>query len=837
MIKFFKLFAAFLVAAVLQAANACAVERTLVLGSFETGLDGFDDTMQIDTKEFKVGQASGRLVNTNQDWVGSVRDQLNLEYDFREIRLWYKAAAKGNLCVRLLDARGQYYLHRVELPGDRDWHQFVFTKLNDGESWGGPKDGQWHAPAQEIALILEGHGAVWVDDLTAVLETGRTVPEFTVVPRVPGNVFVAGEKVEIVIDTRAAKLEFQVQDFWGKTVASGAAVPDAEHRAVLKPIVQARGQFAAKITSWEDGKPTVREVDFAVIEPVELAKLRDSPFGVMTHFSQGWKTGIIPLIARVGFSFVRDEMPWNEVERTTGEFSFDRFVPYMDELTRNGIRPLMLMTYDNPLYDGGNTPYTPAGRAAYGRYGQEIIKRFGDRLLGIEIWNEYNGSWCKGPAAEDRPRSQAELCRVVYPMLKQARPDITVLGGAAVLLPLPYFAGVFKNGGLKGMDAVVIHPYRSRPEGLDGEIGELRDLMKQHLQGQEKPIWATEYGSFSPDPKVSARYYVRISTLMLSQGVKRMIWYLMQDHREFANMGIVHGPRDPRGPYSPAPVLGAAAVVVRLLSDARYVEREATRHYSRAFVFKFLKGNEQLRVCWATYPARIRLQADGPVSRIDLMGNPQPVALENGSAVLDLDDTPFYLRGSIKTLTEVETGTSVVADMCDDFSRVQGATGWYYGYFDGTGGGKGNGIEPSGPYTDDDFKPFTLEVTPWGDRWHGSQEYLSASRGEMHPQVKDKCAVWAVERWKGSVSGPVTIEGTVDRSREGDGVTFIILVDGRRVYERHVGGPRDETRVSFSVKTEIGSGALVDFAVTPGPANNIANDSTTVDARVIVGNQ
>ena len=146
-----------------------AGDLTLMLGDFENGSDGFDDTIQRDTNEFKLGHASGRLVNKDQEWVGSSRGLPDLERDFREVRVWYKAAAKGNLCVRLLDAQGQYYLHRVELPNDSEWHEYVFSQLNEGESWGGPKDGQWHGPAQEIALILEGHGTVWVDGLQAEL--------------------------------------------------------------------------------------------------------------------------------------------------------------------------------------------------------------------------------------------------------------------------------------------------------------------------------------------------------------------------------------------------------------------------------------------------------------------------------------------------------------------------------------------------------------------------------------------------------------------------------------------------------------------------------------------
>lgn len=823
----------FVLVASLLSACASGADLTLALGDFEEGLDGYTGSAEQDSARAQTGCGSLRIRLGETGFAEASRDLEELHHDFAELSFWARAEGSTGIGVRLVDSAGHNYLQRFPLPPDGEWHCIRIRRFNQGESWGGPEGQAWVAPARSVVFVLESEGSVWIDGVTAQLRAERLVPDFAVSPRVPGNVFTDQEPLEIVLDTRAERLAYRVHDFWGRTVAEGSAVPDGAHRAVLKPALRARGHFEMAVTARRGGQAQTHEVHFAVIEPVELAKLRDAPFGVMTHFAQGWSPAVVPLAARIGFPFVRDEMPWEEVERSPGVYDFARFEPYVDALTRSGIRPLLLMTYENPLYDGGNTPFSPAGRAAFGRYGQEMLRRFGDRMAAIEIWNEYNGSWCKGPAAQDRPASHAELCQAVYPLLKQVRPDVPVLGGAAVLLPLPYFEGVFKHGGLKGMDAAVIHPYRGRPEGLDAEIGELRDLMRRYAHGQEKPIWATEYGSFSPDPKVSARFYVRLSTLMLSQGVERMVWYLLQDHREFAGMGLVHDGRDARGPYSPAPALGAAAAAIRLLHDARFERRETLRRYSRAFVFAFSKRGEPLRVCWATSPTRLRFKAAGGLTRIDLMGNAQPVPLADGRGELEVDDTPFYLRGALSELSEVETGASVVADLCDDFSRVQGAAGWQYGYFDGTGGGRGNGAEPSGPYTDDDFKPFSLAVTPWGDRWRGPLDFLGASRGEFHPQAKDGRAVWAVARWTSTVSGPVTLEGRAERDREGDGSGLVILVDGNPVFARHAGGPSAPTRIDFSIKAEVKAGSLVDVAVTPGAGTDIANDATSVDARVI----
>ena len=45
-------------AVVMLGANALAGDLTLMLGDFENGSDGFDDTIQRDTSEFKLGHAS-----------------------------------------------------------------------------------------------------------------------------------------------------------------------------------------------------------------------------------------------------------------------------------------------------------------------------------------------------------------------------------------------------------------------------------------------------------------------------------------------------------------------------------------------------------------------------------------------------------------------------------------------------------------------------------------------------------------------------------------------------------------------------------------------------------
>jgi len=51
--------------------------------------------------------------------------------------------------------------------------------------------------------------------------------------------------------------------------------------------------------------------------------------------------------------------------------------------------------------------------------------------------------------------------------VKALRPEVRVLGGAAVPVPLPWFEDLFAAGALGAMDAVAVHPYRSTPEGVE----------------------------------------------------------------------------------------------------------------------------------------------------------------------------------------------------------------------------------------------------------------------------------------------------------------------------------------------------------------------------------
>jgi hypothetical protein len=640
-----------------------------------------------------------------------------------------------------------------------------------------------------------------------------------------GNVFLTTDDAAIPVPAAGTTVPYKIRDLWDRVVAEGEA-PAADGQAVIRPPAGKVGHFRLEV----DGRPRTA---FAVITPVDVTKMPDSPFGVMCHFAQGWDVDILPLVAKAGIGAFRDEHYWNHVETQRGAYAFSPASNrYMEEAKKLGLDPLIPMTFGNKLYDHAEGPSTPQGYEGYARYGEAILKQYGKQVRWLEVWNEYNGSWCPPAARNDRPKYYAEMIRHVYQYLKPKYPDVKILGGACVMIPLPYLEGLFKNGGLDFMDAVVIHPYRDVPEGVDVEVRELRELIRKYNKGAEKPVWATEVGSMEGDGRARASYLVRIYVLLLSEKVEKVFQYLMRNYANFPDMGLVEGPEHPFGRYAVKPPYVAYANLIRQLYGAAHARREAARKYTRAYVHLFRKGGEEIRVCWAAPAAKIELEARAPLTVVDLMGGTTAVAPAAGKIVLDLNTDAVYVKGAVESVKEIDAGPEVLADSVDDFSLEQGRDNWSYGYYKGDGQGQGDGAEPSGPYTDDDFKPMEPTHDEWAYKWKGpGEQWFQLTRGGGHPGAQGPRGAWPVLRWTSPVAGKVRIALTAGRGKQGDGIEVKVLVDGREVFSKPVGGSQP-VRLEGEVAADVRKGTRVDVAVTPGPRKDTAYDAYSLRARI-----
>jgi hypothetical protein len=100
--------------------------------------------------------------------------------------------------------------------------------------------------------------------------------------------------------------------------------------------------------------------------------------GVNIHFTDP-RPGELEMLARAGFHWVRMDFAWAATEKTSGAYDFSAYDRLLTRLDEFHIRALLILDYENQLYDNGLPSHTPAGRAAFARWagGRRRISRGG----------------------------------------------------------------------------------------------------------------------------------------------------------------------------------------------------------------------------------------------------------------------------------------------------------------------------------------------------------------------------------------------------------------------------------------------------------------------------
>lgn len=309
-----------------------------------------------------------------------------------------------------------------------------------------------------------------------------------------GNIFLTGEPVRIGL---ASNGTWQLRNLAGEVVQGGRH----QGPGVLRLNFPAgeRGYYQLRFTDAATGRRA--STTLAVLEPFDLSAVSDSPFGVCTHFGQLQGSDMdldarpkespaaVPLLSRGGFKTHRDELTWKRTEPVRGACIFPHaHGRYMTACASHDVGSLIILNYNNRHYDGGNTPHTDDGLNGFANYARQIVRRYGAQLRAVEVWNEFNGTFSKGPAAK-RPESYFRLLERTYRAVKAERPCLTVVAPAAVTLPFGWLERLFSLGALEFLDAVSVHPYiyprqpDTRKHSLDALLLRLQALIKKYNGG------------------------------------------------------------------------------------------------------------------------------------------------------------------------------------------------------------------------------------------------------------------------------------------------------------------------------------------------------------------
>jgi len=211
---------------------------------------------------------------------------------------------------------------------------------------------------------------------------------------------------------------------------------------------------------------------------------------------------------------VRTEVPWSALEPRGPNQIEPRALAFADRLvsdaTAAGIRvivfvdstpcwassaPAALLRKCVPGHSSTANAWPPGNPADYAAFVAYLAQRYGTQLAAIEIWNEpdqANQLYFAGPNKAVR---YAAILRAAYPAIKQANPNVTVLGGSLVGANGAFLRALYAAG-IKGYyDGLAVHFYSLT-------LASLRSFREVQLaNGDTKQLWLDEFGWSSCWPR------------------------------------------------------------------------------------------------------------------------------------------------------------------------------------------------------------------------------------------------------------------------------------------------------------------------------------------------
>jgi hypothetical protein len=373
-------------------------------------------------------------------------------------------------------------------------------------------------------------------------------------------------------------------------------------------------------------------------------------FGVNIHFTGDPQD--LDRIREGGFRVIRMDFSWSGIERQKGVYDFEK--AGYDALTagclKRGIRIIYILDYSNRLYEQEHSIRTEAGRKAFAAFAAAAAQRYSGKGILWEFWNEPNIKqfWSPQPDVENYCKLVAEAA----PLIRKADPSGILLAPATSGIPFDWLESCFKQGLLRWIDALSVHPYRPQPpETVGKDYDRLRKLIEQYAsQGRQIPILSGEWGysNINWDKKrlsdeQQARYLARMFLTNLYQKVPVSIWYDWKNDGADPNerehhFGTVERDLTPKAAYRAAQTLSSTL--------AGYaVEKQLAPANEKDIVYLLSKGNHRALALWTTdadHEMTLPFKASQG-TLVDMLGQPKPISWQTDQLKLAISGSPQYL--------------------------------------------------------------------------------------------------------------------------------------------------------------------------------------------------
>ncbi|MBQ6848102.1 MAG: hypothetical protein IJO62_04230 [Clostridia bacterium] len=519
-----------------------------------------------------------------------------------------------------------------------------------------------------------------------------------------GNIFYDGENIELSFDIYnrtdkdemvTACYEIVNSETMRTLKATDEVLTIKAHETLSKTVdgnVSVFGSFWLKITlTNSEGVVSQKKSRFSKSFAYKGMPL-NYRLGFSDHFAQGKKGDpalALELMKNGGFGINRDEILWSDTERKEGEFKVPDFCDeYLTAAEKNGIEVIFTLGKGNRAVNVLNVP-------ARGEYEQErwrlyvrnTVKLLKGRVHLYSIYNEANIPLKR----EEQVHHYVECLKIAYEEIKAEDPTSLVTALTTACVPLYWIEECFKQGALKYLDVVDVHPYawNTAPELVDfkREINDIYALIIKY--GGKQRVWATEFGypvmikgMGIPNEKLQAEnlthayimstaynlldkfyiYQFADSLKFVDAGnyigrVNKTTGYVYREDPE-KNFGVTYNflPEVADVPFAAKPAYLMLSCLNRLIGTAKCIGEIFAHDRMLMYHFKCADGDDVL-VYWAYWNTRVNdLTLDLGVNEVtvyDKYGNSKVIKNDDGKFVFKVTYETVYIKGKFKHIKDI----------------------------------------------------------------------------------------------------------------------------------------------------------------------------------------
>jgi len=431
-------------------------------------------------------------------------------------------------------------------------------------------------------------------------------------------------------------------------------------------------------------------------KPVFADSVRINGWGIgtSTHLRLGIEAvpNALQQASELGFSWVREQMPWSEIEPEAGDYRFKYSVDglnrdfdcLVEDVDHQGLKLLVVLD-GGPLYLANAAPDQPVEEErlleAWKRYVEVLADRYGQQVDGWEIGASVNtpAGWGRfmfpsgGDALPD-PALFTKLVRIAERAFHDANPAARIVLGGLELsssngCPLPpayYLNQLAALGAWHAFDVISLNASRA-PLPLESGVLPSTDcasartfeedaaaIQAMFEKQSDKPVWVTSFSwSEGRLKSLADTYGCSTEGLQTEQVLRSVVSAISQPG---VSMVFAASQADPVGKSGYA----LTATTLTALSQLM-VELEGSvplgRMANGAFEYRFRKGANQSVYSWVdgcgnlAFPSVSTGWTDWNLTLYDLSGGGLPVSVdEDGNAVVTVGSYPTLIRATPDSL-------------------------------------------------------------------------------------------------------------------------------------------------------------------------------------------